>query len=102
VTIFKMKKKAMITGITGQDDSYLAEYLLNKGYEIFGLIRRVAALDQEIRYERIAHLYNKIHLISCDISNYSSVFNAIQKNTPDELYHLAAQSFVKESFDDPH
>lgn len=91
--------KALITGITGQDGSYLSEFLLSKGYEVYGLERRVALQNQEIRNERIRNL--KINLIPCDITNYSSVYNAIQKVMPDEVYHLAAQSFVAESWVDP-
>jgi len=91
--------KALITGITGQDGSYLSELLLSKGYEVYGLERRVALQDQEIRNERIKDL--KIEIIPCDITNYASVFNAIQKVQPDEVYHLASQSFVFESWIDP-
>lgn len=92
--------KALITGITGQDGSYLAEFLLDKGYEVYGIERRVAIEDQTDRNGRINHLLDKIKLIPCDITNYSGVYQAINNVRPDELYHLAAQSFVKESFDD--
>jgi len=91
--------KALITGITGQDGSYLAEFLLSKGYEVYGLERRVALQDQQTRNERIKDL--KVEIIPCDITNYASVFNAIQKVQPDEVYHLASQSFVFESWIDP-
>jgi len=95
-----MKRKALITGITGQDGSYLAEFLLEKGYEVFGIERRVAIEDQSKRNGRIAHLLGKIKLIPCDITNYASVFSAISGIVPDEVYHLAAQSFVAHSFED--
>lgn len=91
--------KALITGITGQDGSYLAEFLLKKGYEVFGIERRIALLDQVVRNERVIGLNVKI--IPCDISDYGSVFNAVATIKPDEVYHLAAQSFVAESFVDP-
>ena len=91
--------KALITGITGQDGSYLSELLLSKGYEVYGLERRVALQDQQTRNERIKDL--KVEIIPCDITNYASVFNAIQKVQPDEVYHLASQSFVFESWIDP-
>ena len=93
--------KALITGISGQDGSYLSELLLSKGYEVYGLERRVALLDQDVRNERLGDIKDKIKIITCDITNYASVFNAIQKIKPDEIYHLAAQSFVAESWIDP-
>ena len=92
-------KRALVSGITGQDASYLAEHLLNKGYEVFGMERRVALQDQEIRHERLSGL--NVKLLPADITNLSSVYSAIQKAQPDEVYHLAAQTFVKLSFDDP-
>jgi GDPmannose 4,6-dehydratase len=92
-------KKALITGVTGQDGSYLAEFLLKKGYEVFGVERRVALQDQKIRNERLQEINVKI--IPCDIGDYGSVLNVIMKVMPDEIYHLAAQSFVAESFEDP-
>lgn len=93
------KMRALITGITGQDGSYLAEFLLSKGYEVFGIERRVAIEDQSKRNGRIFHLLGKIKILPCDITNYSSVFSAISEIKPDEVYHLAAQSFVALSFD---
>jgi len=92
-------KKALISGITGQDGSYLSELLLSKEYEIYGLERRVALQDQRDRRNRIKDL--PITLIPCDITNYSAVFQAFQKVQPDEVYHLAAQSDVALSFLDP-
>jgi len=92
-------KKALITGVTGQDGSYLAELLLDKNYEVYGLERRVAIQDQELRHERLKGL--GVELLPADITHYSSVYNAVKQSKPDEVYHLAAQSFVKLSFDDP-
>ena len=95
-------KKALITGITGQDGSYLAEFLLEKGYEVYGIVRRVALLDQSQRSIRINHILDKVNLIPGDIISYGSVENAIKIANPDECYHLAAQSFVHRSFDQSH
>jgi len=95
-----MIKKALITGITGQDGSYLAEFLLKKGYEVHGIVRRIAAEDPSERLGRINHLIGKVKLHSGSIENYAIVFNIINKVRPDECYHLAAQSFVKDSFED--
>jgi len=92
--------RALITGITGQDGSYLSELLFNKGYEVFGVERRVALEDQSLRNKRIDFRCVK-DIVSADISNFGSVFHAIQKIKPDEIYHLAAQSDVAESFRDP-
>jgi GDPmannose 4,6-dehydratase len=89
------KKKALITGITGQDGSYLSEFLLEKGYEVYGLERRKALEDQNVKRK------NDAIIVPCDLTNYSSVFGAIQKVAPDELYHLAAQSDVYYSFKEP-
>ena len=95
-----MMKKTLITGITGQDGSYLAEYLLEKGYEVHGLVRRAAIEDPAHRMSRIYHILEKLNLHSGLIENYASMYNVIAKVKPDELYHLAAQSFVAESFED--
>lgn len=95
-------KKALITGITGQDGSYLAEFLLNKGYQVFGIVRRMALLDQSQRTARINHILEKVTIIPGDIISYGSVENAIKISDPDECYHLAAQSFVHRSFDQTH
>lgn len=93
-------KKAFITGITGQDGAYLAELLLEKGYAVAGLVRRVALEDKEHRLSRIMHILNDLELISGSIESYPSLYKAISKVQPDEVYHLAAQSFVSYSFED--
>ncbi len=93
-------KKAFITGITGQDGSYLAEFLLNKGYQVHGMVRRVALEDPEHRLWRIRHILDKLILHSASLESYASLFNVIDKIKPDECYHLAAQSFVSYSFED--
>lgn len=95
-----MKKKALITGITGQDGSYLAEYLLSLDYEVHGLIRRVALEDPQRRFTRIRHLLERITLHPASIESYPSIFHVVSKYDFDECYHLAAQSFVAESFQD--
>ena len=95
-----MAKKALITGLTGQDGSYLAEHLLDLGYEVHGLVRRVAMEDPQRRFTRIAHLLDKITLHPASLESYPSIFNVISRNQFDECYHLAAQSFVAESFAD--
>jgi GDPmannose 4,6-dehydratase len=95
-----MSKKALITGITGQDGSYLAEYLLEKGYEVHGIVRRVALEDPERRFTRISHLLDRLHLHPASLESYPSVFQVFSKLDFDECYHLAAQSFVAESFSD--
>jgi GDPmannose 4,6-dehydratase len=92
--------KALITGITGQDGSYLAEFLLDKGYEVHGIVRRVAIEDPERRLWRIRHLLDKIVLHSASLESYASIFKVVDKVRPDECYHLAAQSFVSYSFED--
>lgn len=98
---YSMSKKALITGITGQDGAYLAEILLDRGYEVHGLIRRITSGDSYLnRTSRINHIITKIQLHPASIENYPSVFNAILKIIPGEIYHLAAQSFVPESFRD--
>ena len=93
-------KKALITGITGQDGSYLAEFLLSKGYEVHGIVRRVALEDPTHRTWRINHLRNKLKLHSASLESYASVFHVVEKIQPEECYHLAAQSFVSYSFED--
>lgn len=100
IIIGEFMKKALITGITGQDGSYLAEYLLNKGYEVHGLIRRVALEDPAHRLGRINHIKDKLILHPGNIESYSRLIEIFEKVKPDECYHLAAQSFVHESFDD--
>ncbi len=95
-----MNKKALITGITGQDGSYLAEYLLGLGYEVHGLVRRVALEDPQRRFTRISHLLDKITLHPASLESYPSIFHVVSHHDFDECYHLAAQSFVAESFAD--
>ena len=92
-------KKALITGITGQDGSYLAEFLLEKGYEVHGIVRRASISNTS----RIDHLLEKgvISLHDGDLSDTSSLTNIISKIVPDEIYNLAAQSHVQVSFDAP-
>ena len=94
------KKKALITGITGQDGSYLAEFLLAKGYEVHGLVRRVALEDPEHRLWRIRHILDRLTLHAGCLESYASVFKVVESINPDECYHLAAQSFVSYSFED--
>ena len=86
--------KALITGITGQDGSYLAELLLDKGYEVFGLVRRSSTGS----FERIDHLLHRVTLISGDMSDQASLIDAVRQAQPDEVYNLAAQSFVADSW----
>ena len=93
-------KKALITGITGQDGSYLAEFLLKKNYQVFGFVRRVALEDESHRLWRIRHIKNKLNLSSASLESYASIVKVIQKVKPDEVYHLAAQSYVSYSFED--
>ncbi len=95
-----MTRKALITGITGQDGSYLAEHLLGLGYEVHGLVRRVALENPEGRFVRLAHLLDKLVLHAASLESYPSVFSVVSRNDFDECYHLAAQSFVAESFAD--
>jgi len=95
-----MGKRALITGITGQDGSYLAELLLEKGYEVHGIVRRVAFEDPEHRLWRIRHLTDDIQLHAASLESYASVFRVVELINPDECYHLAAQSFVSYSFED--
>jgi GDPmannose 4,6-dehydratase len=95
-----LSKRALITGITGQDGSYLAEYLLEQGYEVHGLVRRVALEDPDRRFGRIRHLEGKVTLHSGSLESYPSIFHIFSKVDFDECYHLAAQSFVAESFAD--
>ncbi|MDH3494363.1 MAG: GDP-mannose 4,6-dehydratase [Acidobacteriota bacterium] len=95
-----MAKRALITGITGQDGSYLAELLLEKGYEVHGLVRRVAMEDPKRRFTRILGIYDDLTLHPASLENYSSIYRVISRVDFDECYHLAAQSFVAESFSD--
>lgn len=90
-------KRALITGITGQDGSYLAELLLEKGYEVHGIIRRASLINTH----RIDHIYNKISLHYGDLTDSANIVHILQKTQPDEIYNLAAQSHVKVSFELP-
>jgi GDPmannose 4,6-dehydratase len=99
-----MAKKALITGITGQDGSYLAELLLSKGYEVYGVIRRASSFNTE----RVDHIYQdphvkkpKLRLVYGDLTDSSSVHGILQDTQPDEIYNLGAQSHVRVSFDTP-
>jgi len=93
-------KRALITGITGQDGSYLAELLLEKGYEVHGIVRRVAIEDPEHRLWRILHFRDRLHLHAASLESLPSIYRVFQAVKPDECYHLAAQSFVAYSFED--
>jgi len=93
-------KVALITGIAGQDGSYLAELLLEKGYAVHGIVRRVALENQTHKLWRINHLLEKIKLHSVSLENYQDIFNIIQLIKPEEVYHLAAQSYVSYLFKD--
>lgn len=93
-----MKKRALITGITGQDGSYLAELLLEKGYEVYGIMRRKSKVD----YGNIEHIKNDVNLIDADMTDLVSLINAMKISKADEVYNLAAQSFVGTSWDQPH
>ncbi len=95
-----MAKRALITGITGQDGSYLAELLLSQGYEVHGLVRRVALEVPEHRFRRLAGILDRITLHPASLESYPSIFQVISRHPFDECYHLAAQSFVAESFAD--
>jgi GDPmannose 4,6-dehydratase len=90
----------LITGITGQDGSYLAELLLDKGYEVHGIVRRVAIEDPEHRLWRILHFRERLHLHAASLESLPSIYRVFQAIKPDECYHLAAQSFVAYSFED--
>ena len=90
-------KTALITGITGQDGSYLAELLLEKGYKVYGLVRR----SSTVTFERIEHIVDRLELLSADLSDQNSLFYALESSRPDEVYNLAAQSFVQTSWTQP-
>lgn len=94
-------KRALITGITGQDGSYLAEWLLSQGYEVHGIVRRVALEHPTQRMSRLQGILPQLHLHPGSLDNYASLFQIVQQVRPAELYHLAAQSFVAVSFEDP-
>jgi len=90
-------KKALITGVTGQDGSYLAEFLLEKGYEVIGMVRRTSTIN----FDRITHLQDDIELVYGDLLDQVSLIAILQAHHPDEVYNLAAQSFVPTSFEQP-
>ena len=90
----------MISGITGQDGSYIAELLLSKGYEVHGIVRRVAIEDPEHRLTRLDAIRSRIHVHAASLESYASIHQVVAQVMPDECYHLAAQSFVSYSFDD--
>jgi len=92
-----MAKKALITGLTGQDGSYLAEILLEKGYQVFGLVRRSSSSN----ISRVSHLSNNIHILSGDLLDQCSLMDAIAQSQPDEIYNLASQSYVPLSWTQP-
>ncbi len=96
----KTPKKALITGITGQDGSYLAEWLVEQGYEVHGFVRRVAIEDPDTRMHRIRHIADRLHLHTASLGSYPSLYKTIHRIQPDECYHLAAESFVSYSFED--
>jgi GDPmannose 4,6-dehydratase len=92
-----MSKRALITGVTGQDGSYLAEFLLGQGYEVCGMVRR----SSTINFERIAHIQDRITLVAGDLLDEVSMINILKENRPQEVYNLAAQSFVQTSWTQP-
>jgi GDPmannose 4,6-dehydratase len=92
--------KALITGITGQDGSYLAELLVEKGYQVHGIVRRVAIEDPEHRLTRLETIRSRVKLHAASLESYASIHQVVANVAPDECYHLAAQSFVSYSFDD--
>lgn len=92
-----MKKRAFITGITGQDGSYLAEFLLEQGYEVVGMVRRTSTVN----FERITHIQDRITIVSGDLLDEVSLINILREHRPNEVYNLAAQSFVQTSWMQP-
>ncbi len=90
-------KRALITGITGQDGSYLAELLLEKGYQVYGIMRRKSVVD----YGNVDHIRQNIHFIYADMTDLVSLVNAVKVSMPDEVYNLAAQSLVGTSWEQP-
>ncbi len=92
-----MQKRALITGITGQDGSYLAEFLLSKGYRVFGLVRRASTAY----FERLAHFQHELELLPGDLLDQNSLITAIRQSEPQEVYNLASQSFVPTSWNQP-
>ena len=94
-----MGKRALITGITGQDGSYLSEFLINKGYEVYGAVRRTSSVNTGRLSE--LDILNKINLVAMDLAEITNIQRVIEEIKPDEVYNLAAQSFVQTSFDQP-
>ena len=92
-----MPRRALITGITGQDGSYLAEHLLDRGYEVVGMVRR----SSTVNFERIAHIQDRITFVPGDVLDEISMIEILSTHRPDEVYNLAAQSFVQTSFNQP-
>ncbi|HSG80700.1 MAG TPA: GDP-mannose 4,6-dehydratase [Gemmatimonadota bacterium] len=92
-----MAKRALVTGVTGQDGSYLADFLLDKGYEVYGLVRRSSTLN----FQRIRHIQDRIQIIQGDLLDQNSLLTALADVEPDEVYNLAAQSFVPTSWNQP-
>src|ERR671921_1891663 len=92
-----MPQRALITGITGQDGSYLAELLLEKGYDVIGMVRR----SSTVNFERIAHVQDRLTLVPGDLLDSGSLIGVIAEHRPSEVYNLAAQSFVQTSFNQP-
>ena len=90
-------KRALITGITGQDGSYLAEFLLEKDYQVIGMVRR----SSTVSFERINHIQERLTLVSGDLLDQASMIEILDRHRPDEIYNLAAQSFVQTSWDQP-
>src|SRR4030095_11675217 len=91
------RRRALITGITGQDGSYLAELLLEKGYEVYGMVRRSSTEN----FDRVAHLPDRLALVQADLLDPSSLVEALEEARPSELYNLGAQSFVPTSWKQP-
>ena len=91
------KKVALITGVTGQDGSYLTEFLLSKGYKVFGMVRRASTEN----FERISHIKGDFELVQGDLLDQLSLIDLLKRTEPDELYNLAAQSFVPTSWEQP-
>src|SRR5271156_3860155 len=92
-----MAKRALITGVTGQDGSYLAEFLLGQGYEVIGMVRR----SSTVNFERIAHIQDRLELVAGDLLDEVSLINMLRDHRPNEVYNLAAQSFVQTSWSQP-
>ena len=91
------KKRALVTGITGQDGSYMADFLLEKGYEVVGMVRR----SSTVNFERIHHIQDRLTLVSGDLLDQASLIEILQEHRPAEVYNLAAQSFVQTSWSQP-